>query len=66
MSSSESHEALHKHEPLLPPDSSFASVTDKIASIVLARQLKFGWLVGFGISFALTMLLFLSIVWLFV
>jgi molybdopterin-containing oxidoreductase family membrane subunit len=54
-----------KEEPLLPRRHSFASVTDKIASIVLARQLKRGWLVGFGISFLLTMLLFVSVGWLF-
>jgi molybdopterin-containing oxidoreductase family membrane subunit len=53
-------------EPLLPRGHSLASVTDKIASIVLARQLKRGWLVGFGISFLLTMVLLFSVAWLFV
>jgi molybdopterin-containing oxidoreductase family membrane subunit len=52
-------------EPLLPRGHSLAGVTDKIASIVLARQLKRGWLVGFGISFLLTMVLFVSVAWLF-
>ncbi len=57
---------LHKHDEvvrgdLLSRDHSFASVTDKIASIVLARQLKRGWIVGLAISFALVMLLFWSI-----
>src|SRR5687768_16745484 len=50
---------------LLTRGHSFASVTDKIASIVLARQLKRGWIVGLLISFSLTMLLFWSIAWLF-
>src|SRR5262249_34923401 len=54
------------HKQLLAPGHSFASVTDKIASIVLARQLKHGWLLGFAISFVLTMGLLLSIAWLFV
>ncbi|MCI0333199.1 MAG: polysulfide reductase NrfD [Planctomycetes bacterium] len=52
-------------DSLLSREHSFASVTDKIASIVLARRLKRGWIVGLLISFALTMLLFLSVAWLF-
>jgi Ni/Fe-hydrogenase subunit HybB-like protein len=52
-------------EPLLAREHNFASVTDKIASIVLARQLKRGWVAGFAISFALSMVLFVSIAWLF-
>jgi molybdopterin-containing oxidoreductase family membrane subunit len=60
------HDAAPKHEPLLPRGHSLESVTDKIASIVLARQLKFGWLLGFTISFALLMLFFFSVAWLFV
>jgi Ni/Fe-hydrogenase subunit HybB-like protein len=54
-----------QHEPFLSPEHSFASVTDKIASIVLARKLKRGWIVGLMISFAGVMLLFLSVAWLF-
>jgi molybdopterin-containing oxidoreductase family membrane subunit len=50
--------------PLLSREHSFASVTDKIASIVLARQLKRGWIVGFLLSFLLTMLLLVSVSWL--
>jgi Ni/Fe-hydrogenase subunit HybB-like protein len=53
------------NEPLLPRGHSLASVTDKIASIVLARRLKYGWLVGFAISFALVMLFLVSVTWLF-
>jgi molybdopterin-containing oxidoreductase family membrane subunit len=60
----ESHDESH-HDALLSRQHSFASVTDKIASIVLARQLKRGWIVGFLISFALTMLLLMSVTWLF-
>jgi Ni/Fe-hydrogenase subunit HybB-like protein len=55
-----------ERDDLVAPGHSFASVTDKIASIVLARQLRYGWVIGFGISFAITMLLFFSIAWLLV
>jgi molybdopterin-containing oxidoreductase family membrane subunit len=61
---------IHQHEEghqdvLLARQHSFASVTDKIASIVLARQLKRGWIVGFLISFTLTMVLLWSVAYLF-
>ena len=52
-------------ENLLRRGHTIASVSDKISSIVLARQLRYGWLVGLAISFMLTMLLFFSIGWLF-
>src|SRR5687768_9851602 len=61
------HSNDDKHRaPLLSREHSFASVTDKIASIVLARQLKRGWVVGFLLSFLLTMLLLVSVTWLFI
>jgi molybdopterin-containing oxidoreductase family membrane subunit len=44
----------------------FASVTDKISSIVLARRAPWGWLLGLGISFALLMLFLLSVGYLLV
>ncbi|MEX0611160.1 MAG: NrfD/PsrC family molybdoenzyme membrane anchor subunit [Pirellulales bacterium] len=65
MDGPENPDQLQKHEPLLPRGHSLASVTDKIASIVLARQLKRGWVVGFAISFALVMVFFMSVAWLF-
>lgn len=55
----------HHHEPLLSPEHSFASVTDKIASIVLARRLKRGWVIGLLVSFAFTLMLLVSVSWLF-
>jgi molybdopterin-containing oxidoreductase family membrane subunit len=58
------HDSAHG-DGLLSREHSFASVTDKIASIVLARQLKRGWIIGLLISFLLTMLLFFSVAWLF-
>jgi len=53
-------------DPILGPGHSFASVTDKISSIVLTQGVKRGWLVGFLISFALVMLFLYSVTWLLV
>ncbi len=39
--------------PIIGPGHTFASVTDKIASLVLSKKTPLGWFVGFGISFAL-------------
>jgi Ni/Fe-hydrogenase subunit HybB-like protein len=47
--------------PVIEPGHTFASVTDKISSIVLKRRTTLGWLVGFTIAFALTMMLLFSI-----
>jgi molybdopterin-containing oxidoreductase family membrane subunit len=44
----------------------FASVTDKISSIVLARRAPWGWLLGLAISFALLQLFLLSVGYLLV
>lgn len=41
--------------PVIEPGHTYASVTDKISSIVLTRKTPRGWFVGFGISFALLM-----------
>ena len=54
-----------EREPFLEPGHSMAGVTDKISSIVLTRGLRRGWVFGLMISFALTMLLFISVAWLF-
>jgi molybdopterin-containing oxidoreductase family membrane subunit len=40
---------------VIEPGHTFASVTDKISSIVLSRRTPRFWVVGFGIGFALTM-----------
>ena len=40
---------------VLEPGHNYASVTDKIASIVLTRPTSIGWLAGFGLSFGLKM-----------
>ena len=49
--------ASGKPEPLLGPGHTFASVTDKISSIVLTRGTTPGWVFGFLIGFSLLMLL---------
>jgi molybdopterin-containing oxidoreductase family membrane subunit len=58
------HTDLPQADPVIEPGHSYASVTDKIASIVdTGRQPKFWW-VGFGIGFALMQLFLVSAVWL--
>jgi molybdopterin-containing oxidoreductase family membrane subunit len=51
--------------PFLAPGHSYASVTDKISSIVLVEGTKKGWFAGFAIAFALFMLLNMAIAYLF-
>ena len=41
--------------PVIEPGHTFASVTDKISSIVLARKTPLFWTIGFAIGFLLTM-----------
>ncbi len=52
--------------PILEPGHTFASVTDKISSIVLTTRTPRYWWIGFFISFLLTMLLLVSVTYLFV
>ena len=52
--------------PVLEPGHSYASVTDKISSIVLSRRTPLSWFIGFAISFALLMVLLVAVTWLFV
>ncbi len=49
---------------VLAPGQTYASVTDKISSIVLTRRTPRGWLLGFGLAFALVMLLLYAIAYL--
>jgi molybdopterin-containing oxidoreductase family membrane subunit len=51
-------------DAVLAPGHTFASVTDKISAIVLARGTPRGWWLGFGLSFALVTLLMVSITYL--
>src|SRR6266536_3550753 len=57
---------LHTTAPVIAPGLTFASVTDKISSIVLKRKTPVGWFVGFAISFALFQLMLVSMTYLFV
>jgi molybdopterin-containing oxidoreductase family membrane subunit len=52
--------------PILGPGYDFASVTDKISSIVLSRRTPKWWIYGFLISFALVILLTVSVTYLLV
>ena len=45
-----------RQDLLLEPGYTLATVTDKISSIVLTRGTTKGWMLGFGVSFALLML----------
>ncbi|HEX4589852.1 MAG TPA: NrfD/PsrC family molybdoenzyme membrane anchor subunit [Gemmataceae bacterium] len=51
---------------IIGADHTFATVTDKISSIVLTRPTSWKWWLGFLISFGLTMLLLLSVSYLLV
>jgi Ni/Fe-hydrogenase subunit HybB-like protein len=52
--------------PVIEPGHTFATVTDKISSIVLTRPVSNGWLIGFGFAFLVTMILLYAIGYLFV
>src|SRR6202047_1847485 len=52
--------------PILGPGHDFASVTDKISAIVLTRRTPQWWIIGFLVSFALVMLLMVSVTYLVV
>jgi Ni/Fe-hydrogenase subunit HybB-like protein len=55
---------IRRLTPVLEPGHTYASVTDKIASIVLTRPLGLGWLAGFALSFGVLMMLTVAIAWL--
>jgi Ni/Fe-hydrogenase subunit HybB-like protein len=50
----------HTTVPVIDPRLTFASVTDKISSIVLKRKTPLAWFIGFGISFMLFQLMLLA------
>ena len=52
---------IHTTAPVVAPGLTFASVTDKISSLVLKRKTPLWWFVGFAISFLLVQLLLLTI-----
>lgn len=51
---------------ILAPGHTYASVTDRIAGIVLARGLRGGWAAGLLLGLALTSLLLLGVAWLLI
>jgi Ni/Fe-hydrogenase subunit HybB-like protein len=57
------HDEMRAHEtvPVIEPGHTFASVTDKISSLVLKRKTPLGWFIGFGISFMLFQLFMLAV-----
>lgn len=52
---------LASEVPVLAPGHTYASVTDKISSIVLRKQLGRGWLLSLTLAFLLVMVLFYAI-----
>ena len=57
---------LRRLDPLLEPGHTYASVTDKIAAVVLTRPIGLGWLAGFALCFSIVMLLFVAVAWLII
>ncbi|MCG3160928.1 MAG: hypothetical protein JMDDDDMK_02004 [Acidobacteria bacterium] len=55
---------LYTPTPLIAPGHTYASVTDKISSIALARRPPLGWFAGAALGFALTILLLASVAYL--
>jgi Ni/Fe-hydrogenase subunit HybB-like protein len=52
--------------PVITPGHTFGGVTDKIGGVVLTRRTPMWWIVGFCITFALVLLLMVSVTYLFV
>ena len=57
---------IRRLTPVLEPGYTYASATDKIASIVLTRPVSLGWLAGFALSFSVLMMLTIAIAWLII
>jgi Ni/Fe-hydrogenase subunit HybB-like protein len=57
---------IRRLEPVLEPGHTYASVTDKIAAVVLTRPIGLGWLAGFTITFSAVMMLFVAVSWLII
>ena len=53
-------------QSIITPGYTYGSVTQKISSIVLARRTRWGWMIGFGISFLLLTLLMVAVTYLLV
>ena len=53
-------------QEIIGPGYTYATVTDKISSIVLTRKWSIHWLAGFGVAFMLVMLLMVAVGYLFI
>ena len=56
--------AMAGKPPIIMPGHTFASVTDKISSIVLGQRASMGWVLGFGVCFMITMMLMTALAYL--
>jgi len=54
-----------KRAPVIEPGHTFATITDKISSIVLTRPTSLGWVAGFAVAFMLTNMLLFAMGYLF-
>jgi molybdopterin-containing oxidoreductase family membrane subunit len=52
---------LESDPPIIEPGHTYATITDKISAIVLARPTPRFWYIGFGLSFAAVMLLLYTV-----
>jgi molybdopterin-containing oxidoreductase family membrane subunit len=59
-------EVANKRAPVIEPGHTFATVTDKISSIVLTRPTSLAWVIGFGVGFLMTMMLLFALGYLFI
>lgn len=50
-----------KSHPVIEPGHTYATVTDKISSIVLKRRTPIWWFIGFGIAFLIVQMLMMTI-----
>jgi len=51
-------------QPIVGPGHTFATVTDKIASLVLTKKTPVGWFLGFAVAFSLLNLLLVAVAYL--
>jgi Ni/Fe-hydrogenase subunit HybB-like protein len=66
MAVTDRREPPFEQPPVIQPGHTFASVTDKISSVVLTGKTPLGWYFGFAIGFAGLQLLLVSVTYLFI
>ena len=59
-------EEEQRKAPVIAPGYTFATITDKISSIVLTRPVGYGWLFGFFVSFLIVQVLLYAVGYLFI